>query len=249
MMRERVFRIILLLGKFPIRKYANQTLVPVSTQWLDVITKGNVVRISRSLHMLMLSAFALGFQASGRAQGNLVNLYDWTNQTRYVPDPNYYIIIGSFNSANFRSGITTNPLLGGPFIVEPVLTGSLPTTPGITYEISFTMQLGAPFAAFGGASLSFGNFTTNCDLQNPANGNQPGYNPPVNFDFTAVATSPTTAMSFNAGFNDYTDGMLLSNVAVMEVPEISASRLFGFGGCVLLLARQWRRLFQKWKRN
>jgi hypothetical protein len=197
----------------------------------------------------MLSAFALGLQSSGRAQGNLVNLYDWANQTRYVPDPNYYITIGSFNSANFRSGITTNPLLGDPFIVEPILTGSLHTTPGITYEITFTMQLGSPFDAFGGASLSFGNFITNCDLQNPANGNQPGYNPPVNFDFTAIATSPTTAMSFNAGFNDYTDGMLLSNVAVMEVPEISASRLFGFGGCVLLLARQWRRFSPKRKQN
>lgn len=197
------------------------------------------------LQIAILSAIIFQVPLWGRAQENLVDLYNWSNDTGYVPDPSSFITIDSFDSVYFYSGFTTNPLNEGPQVVQPILSGMLATTPGETYDVSFTMQLGAPSDAFGGASMSFGDFVTNCDLQNPAHGDSPGYNPPMSFDFALVATSPATPMAFYADFGDYTDGLSISDAIVTEAPEASTTRLFWCGGCTWLLFRFLRRLLQR----
>lgn len=198
----------------------------------------------------LLSGFLLQLSSAGQAQENLVDLYHWSNETGYVPNPSNFVAINSYNTAYFSSGYTTNPFNQGPLFVEPVVSGELNTIPGVTYDVSFTLQLNAPYDAFGGASMSFGAFTTNCNLQNPANGDQPGYNPPVNFDFTSVATATTTPMSFCAGFDDFSDGLSISDVMVTAVPEISSAKLFCCGLALLVLREQWTRLInrRKWCR-
>jgi hypothetical protein len=206
----------------------------------------------RLLQIGVLSALMLEFQLSGHAQGNLVNLYQWRNDTGNVSNPNNYININSRDAAYFYSGITTN-FFHGPFIVEPVLSGNLNTTPGITYDVSFTMQLAAPEDVFGGASMSFGSFTTNCDLQDPENGDRPGYNPPLDFSFYLEATSAITPMTFYAGFADYSDGLSVSAINVTPVidpvPEASSVTLLSCGAIVLLFARRLRDSFQGRKRS
>lgn len=179
-----------------------------------------------------------------QAQENLVDLYGWSNETGYVQNPSNFVAIDSYNAAYFYSGITTDFFTGGPFIVEPVLSGKISTTPGVTYDVSVTMQLNAPYDIFGGASMSFGDFTNNCNLQNPANGDVPGYNPPVSFDFTSVATSSSTEMTFYADFGDYTDGLSISDVMVTAVPEMSSTLLLFYGGCILMLAKRLQKVNQ-----
>jgi hypothetical protein len=44
---------------------------------------------------------------------------------------------------------------------------------------------------------------------------------------------------------DEGESAALSNFTITEVPETSASRLLCYGGCLILLARQLRRLSQK----
>ena len=214
--------------------------------WLD---PRSVFRCFAVLQTAVLSVIIFQFPFRGQAQGNLVDLYDWSNETGYVPDPSNFIAIDSYNAAYFSSGFTTNPFGHGPLFVQPILSGSFSTTSGVTYDVSFTLQLNAPNDIFGGASMSFGDFTTNCDLESPTHGDQPGYNPPMDFSFTSVATGPATSMTFFAGFGDYTDGLSISDVMVTEVPEMSTFSMFFYGGCALLLAKHLRKVTQKQKRS
>jgi hypothetical protein len=132
-------------------------------------------------------------------------------------------------------------LLDNPFPTRGSLTGIFDTTPGATYEITFTTQ-GFYFVAPAGASMLFGNFTNNCT---------PRYNSimqsygPENFDYTVVATAQTTTMSFIYVTSPAQGGLSLAEFSVVEVPEISTGGLIGFGGCVFAIAQQGRRLFQK----
>jgi hypothetical protein len=127
--------------------------------------------------------------------------------------------------------------------------GDMNTTPGATYEISFTLQDASFSGDFDGAGdVSFGNCEVNLD-----SAFEDGYMttngylfPPVNYDFTAVADSSTTSMSFDFLLDEGLNADL-SNLDIMEVPEPSATRVLYCSGCLMLLARQWRKLTQKQK--
>lgn len=192
----------------------------------------------RAFSILLLSAIFLEIQSSGRAQENLVDLYDWSNETQNISPGSQgnYMDVYSANWVDFFGGFDTNQ-----HAASPVLAGNLETTPGASYEISFTMA-NDPIDP-GSACLSFGSFTTNIVLPRINNGT--GFSgPPINIDFTAVATSATTTMSFQSYL--YYDGEeSLNNLEVMEVPEASNTRLFCYGGCIFLLAKQLRKLIQK----
>lgn len=172
-----------------------------------------------------------------------MDLYNWSNETAYaVPgSEGNYISISSADSVNFSGGMGTNPYI----FVVPVLAGDINTTPGATYEISFTMQDLNLFE--GSASESFGAYSTNFNLPVVDESGDPGYyDLPVNIDFTAVATSATTMMSFQC-FLDNDGAATLDHLMVTEVPETSTTRLFLYGGCALLLAKKLQKLAQKRK--
>lgn len=192
-------------------------------------------------------AIVFGLQSNAQAQGNLVNLYNWENETAVGsdPNPNDYLAVSSSTSAKFSGGYTDQ---GGG--VSPIMTGLFDTTPGASYQISFTMQNLSQFD--GSASESFGNDTMNFGL--PAvllNGGESYADTPVNIDFTAVATSTTTAMSIECYLDPDGGAADLSGLTVTEVPneapEASSILLFCFGCCALLLVRNWPRFFPKLK--
>ncbi len=187
----------------------------------------------------MLPSIVLGLQSSGLAQTNLVNLYDW-NISSDTGSPD--VRITSFNSASFLGDGATN---GGPTSVS-TLSGVLNTIPGATYEISFTMV--NEVEQYGGGSETFGNTGTSFLLTSTETNVPPNYIPnPVNIDYTAVATSTTTTMTFEASVDGEDGWTELFDASVVEVPETSGVGLLGFGGCFLLFANQWRRLLQKQK--
>jgi hypothetical protein len=131
------------------------------------------------------------------------------------------------------------------------LSGDFDTTPGETYEISFTLQNGGQYT--GSGSTTFGSTETDLDYalsDSDSYFTNGGYEfLPVNYYFTSLATSANTTMSFNF-ILDEGESAELSNFAITEitpVPEISASRLFCYGGCVFLIARQLRKLTQRQK--
>lgn len=189
-----------------------------------------------------------GLQSSGQAQGNLADLYDWNNETQNVSPATQgeYVSIFSANSAGFYGGFATNNLADGYYhYVSPILTGNLDTTSGATYEVSFTMVDNPIDTA--SATVSFGDFTTNFDLPiNYSSGLNGIYGIPVTIDFTAVATSATTTMSFQNQVS-FEGNDSVYDLEVTEVPETSATRLFLCGGFVLLLAKRMRPLIQKRK--
>lgn len=214
----------------------------------NIIKEGSVLKTSKALQTVMLPVIALGLQSSGHAQGNLVNLYDWTGETMYAADPNDGVIISSFNSANFFGAYSTN-VLNGPDHIVPILAGSLDTTPGTTYEISYTLEETYNHSFFDGGYMKFGNDTNPCNfsdaIRNPGTDTYAATN---FYDYTDIATSTTTTMSLECHL-DNGDSIQVTGLSVIEVPEISAARLFGFGGCVLLLAQPWRRLSHERGRN
>ena len=198
------------------------------------------MKISKLLQIVILSAMVLGLPISGHAQGNLVNLSDWTNETRGAENPNNHVQVISATFAYFGpNGYWSTNGPGQP--VDPILTGILDTTPGATYEISYTLSFSSPPGSVPNAQVTFDNCTTNAT-------------PPASFDgffmlsgtrsldYTVVATSPTTTMSFNLYIFDDVGSFTLSDVSVTAVPEISSARLIGFGACVWLFAKPWRRL-------
>jgi hypothetical protein len=177
------------------------------------------------------------FQLKGQAQGNLVNLYNWSNQTvvGYDPNPSDYVNILSSTSASFFGDYSKSGF------AVPILSDSLNTVPGVTYEINFTLEDQNIEACTGYAF--FGNTSTDLDLP------PPGGNPfnlsvvPVSVDFSAVATSVTTTMSFE--FSLDSSGIAgLSNLSVTEVPEVPDLELVVFLGFVLWGAKLSRRLPQ-----
>jgi hypothetical protein len=203
------------------------------------------------LQFVALSVIMLQVQSRGLAQGNIADLYNWSNETMdgSDPNPNDYIQISSFSSALFYGGYTDE---GGG--VSPTILGNFDTTPGATYQISFTMQNLNSFDS--SASESFGDNATNFDLPFVyINGGESYTDTPVNIDFTAVATFSTTTMSIEYYLDPDGGAASLSDLMVTEVsgatgvPEISSTQFFCFGGCALLLARQLRALFAKRKRN
>ncbi len=142
---------------------------------------------------VVLLVVVLGLKGSGYAQGNLLNLYTWTNATMHSSNPQHNVQIESFNSARFAGSLGTNNPYSFP--VTPILTGNLATTPGASYEISFTME-NMWITDWGPTEVSFGNFTTNFDLPRiQQRGSQYQYFP-VNLDFTVLANSSTTTMTF-----------------------------------------------------
>lgn len=190
---------------------------------------------------MMFLAILLGFHLESRAQGNLVNLYDWSNETRYSGSPQYNVQISSSDSASFFGSQSTN---NAPCpLAVPVLSGSFDTISGDVYDISFTMQnnfvenLGEP-------TVSVGSFATNFNLP-AAKLMGPGQTEyfPVDISLAYVATSSTTDFTFKIPLDDG-DTVSLENLSVTEAPESSTAAIFGTLGCAWALAQRWRSGFK-----
>ncbi len=182
---------------------------------------------------LLLSAILLPFQSYGQAPVNLVNLYDWTNVTANTggQDPSGFVIIKSSTSAIFQGGLNGfNP-------IYPAIARALNTIPGAAYEISYTAE-DLSESGPNVATLYFGNTSTQVDLPEHEFGSSAI---PVNVDFTAMATSATTPMSFVFGTDIDNDQDYLYNLSVTEVPEVRTEKLLFVFGCALLYVRRWRR--------
>ncbi len=202
------------------------------------------MQIRKTLKVAVLSAVVLGLPAAEHVQANLINLYNWSNATRYSGAPQNNINILSLNSASFYGSLGTSPVHP---LALPILTGNLATAPGAIYEISFIMQNNW-LTDIGQIELSFGSFTTNFDLPPAQQAGGLRYFP-VNIDFTAVANSLTTTMTFTVPV-DVGGGISLGDFSVSDVPESTPTAgLFGFGVCALLFARHGRRWFQTSKPN
>jgi hypothetical protein len=159
----------------------------------------------------------------------------------FTPDQGIYV--SAYDSARFFGGYSTN-IFHGPDHIVPILTGNLDTTPGALYEISYTIG-NDPTHVFGvGAfSMSFGNFTYSTSLYDMGS---PGSS--QNLNFLLTANSPITTISFRWGLDNGQEGTLCNlSVSAMPqaVPEVSTVRLLGLAGCILLIARPWRRTRQK----
>jgi hypothetical protein len=189
----------------------------------------------------------IGFQSIGRAQGNLVNLYSWTFQTNLMPGvlvsrPTSFTVLSAEAVLLYIGQLEdTNPRVPvfGP--LNPTLTGNISTIPGATYELICTLQnLDAMYLA--DPTFMFGNFSTNFVLLPSA----PDAISTLNIDFTVMATSTVTTMSFNPWCNDDTGGgrFSISGFSLVQIPEISTGKLLGIGGSALLIAHRCRRFFQ-----
>jgi hypothetical protein len=184
---------------------------------------------------LFLSAFLLPLQSHAQAPINLVNLYDW-NVIGNTFDPGADVQVTSSTSAVFFGDFSTN----GIPTANLALSYDLNTTPGATYEISFTMEDEVLYDSY--ARETFGN-TGNCFLLPVTQTNIfPGYfDTPVTIDYTAVATTAITTVSFGATADgDYGETQLW-DVSVIEVPEVGSGKLFAFLGCILLYLGKWFR--------
>jgi hypothetical protein len=206
----------------------------------------NHLRYLKALPVALVSAAVLGLQSSAQAQFNLSNLYNWDNVTKCVSSGalGQFISIYSYNSADFYGGFASGS--GAPRGASPTLTEQFDTTPGATYQISFTMQ---NLNSFGGSTFeSFGD--NNLNFQLPftyTDGGEYYSDTPVYIDFTAVATSDLTTMSIQCNLDPEGGAASLSNLMVTQVPEVSSPMLFGFGGFALLLVRRGRQFFPKLK--
>lgn len=199
--------------------------------------RGSLVRL-KPLRAIITSAIVFGLQLAVNAQGNLVNLFDWSNETRFSGSPLNNVQIEASDAANFFGSDSTNnsPC---PFAV-PELAGSVSTTPGTTYDISFTMQ--NDFVEGAQAVISFDDFTTNLVL--PAARQTSPFQMqyyPVDVELTYAATAGTTDFSFKLPIDDG-DAVSLGDFSVIEVPETSTVGIFGIFGCAWLFARRWRKM-------
>jgi hypothetical protein len=150
-------------------------------------------------------------------------------------------MVYSSNCALFQGGFADYNGDTFPLAAVPTLTGNLYTTPGTTYEISFTML--DPAIYTGGASMTFGSFSTSLDFTsypNYTSENQPFL--PVNFDFTAIASSTSTSLSFSADLDPDGGAVYLEDLTVTAVPEPSATGFLGSvaAGWLLLAQRCWQ---------
>jgi hypothetical protein len=197
------------------------------------------MKIASVLQIALTGTLLLSSQAIGQAEGNLVNLNDWTNQSLYLFNPAFAVQVTSPNSAQFNASLADNP----PFakLAVPILTGSVLTSVGETYEISGLIDWTA-VNPVGGVNIRFGGGDNGVGLLFYPSGN--GFiSIPTNFNFLVVASSPITEMSIICGI-DWPDRVFLSNFSVTEVPESSAAELLGLG-IILFLAQQWHRLFRE----
>lgn len=214
------------------------------------------MNISKPLQIAILSSMIFGVELGGYAQVNLVNLYDFTGATQNASSSNQGIS-ADFDSVLLYSawGINGTGMLSGGFIL-PILTGNINTTPGTTYEISYTVSHSQqlwfaglhPVVVFGSSSVDSSGALAD------------GFNPQaafasdvsVNVDYTYMATSASTPMTFYGYFGDNADSVKFSDISVTAltqvtpVPEVSTASLLGLGGCVWLLASFGRRLFGKY---
>jgi hypothetical protein len=199
------------------------------------------MKIGSPLQIIVLSATALGFQFDARAQDNLANLNDWTAGTQYGSSPNSGIIISDSASAIFFGSYSAN-VFSGPDHIIPILTGTLDTTPGTTYKISYSLEHDGRFI-FCDGTFSFGSFNYGFNL--PFTGQPSGT--PEAFDFLVTANASSTPMSFTWPAIDNGDAAFLSHFSVtavpevIPVPEVSTAGLLGLGGCAWLLAPFVRR--------
>lgn len=174
-----------------------------------------------------------------------MDLYSWTDKSSPYKG---LIDLYSSNSATFIGNYNGE---GG--FNDLVLAGSLNTTPGATYEISFTLQDKSPIGDDGGSgSFLFGNSEMNLDgtFRDSYITNGTYEFPAVNYDFMTLATSSTTTMSFDLVLDEGLN-TALSNLAVTEItpaPEISSGRMFFYGGCIFLFAKQLQRFLRNRKR-
>ena len=207
------------------------------------------MNIRKSLQAVVLITIVLGIPCAGRAQDNLVNLNDWTGQTKYGSSPNSGIVILDSVSAIFFGSYSTN-VFSGPDHIIPVLTGTLATAPGATYDISYTLEHDGRFI-FCAGTFSFGSFIYGFNL--PFNGQPSGAS--ETFGFLVTADSLSTATSFAWPAIDNGDAAFLSNFSVTAlplvnpVPEASTASLLGLGGCACWVASACGRFFGKRLRN
>ena len=194
------------------------------------------MRISRPLVFAVVVVLAFAFQASGRAQGNMVDFYGWNPVVLYGPQSAGPSVISSGEVEFFVQPSTNYP--NPPFTTIPGLTSILDTTPGSTYEISYNATFGA-HSLIWSLSVEFGNDTFDIG---------PGGAATNFFDFMDTATSPNTAMTIRFS-GDNGDSIDLSNFTVTEVPEPPVVGLLGLGGGIVLLVLSRRRGFQLWTRN
>jgi hypothetical protein len=191
------------------------------------------------LYIAALLVIGIHFSAKGLAQGNLVDLYDWSDQsTPYAGFINVYSsdsavyegdygVYGGFNHLNLADNIST--------------------TPGLTYDVSFTL-LNESSDDSGTGSMIFGDLQTSLDYAfSPSNSHytSQGYVfSPVTYTFSVLATDSSTPVSFNF---DLDEGMnaSVSDFMITPVPEISTDSFLLIGGCTLVLARETRKLLQQ----
>jgi hypothetical protein len=194
------------------------------------------MNMNKPLQVAVLSGMAFVLQSSGHAQGNLVNLYDWTDESTPLTG---LIDVYSSNSAVFVGAYANS--YGQ--LNQLDLSGSIATEPDITYEVTFALQNESPYDS-GIGSVAFGNCGVKLDYafspQDSYFTSQGYVFLPVNYDFTTVATSLTTTISLDFILDEGVYASV-SNFTITEVPETCSGRLYAFGGCALLLAQQlWR---------
>lgn len=198
------------------------------------------MKISNLLTIVALPVLVLGSQAGSRAQENLVNLYDWTPETRYGSSPDSGITISDSESAIFYGSYSTN-VFSGPDHIIPALAGDISTMPAGTYEISYTLAHDGSFSYCNG-TLSFGGFNYEIHLPFGVDSNAPPHSlVSENFNFLVTATASSTPMSFVWSAIDNGDAAFLTSLSVTAVPENSTMSLLFLGGGVWLLASFWRR--------
>jgi hypothetical protein len=210
--------------------------------------KVSIMKINHRSSIVMMAVIASGLGFRAQAQSNLVNLYDWTPETQYGFTPDQGISIGSFDSASFYGQYSVNGRGNRNDIIHPILTVNLDTTPGTTYQISYTLEMSNLSRFQTPGSLSFGNDPSSFLFyfpSSPLDGDQTSI-----FDYTRTAVASTTTMTFYVGFIDTGDLLCLSDFSVTAlspvtpVPEVSTASLLVLGGGVWLLAAVRRRTFE-----
>jgi hypothetical protein len=192
----------------------------------------------RLLQIAMLSILVLQIQLLAQAQGTIVDLYNWSDQTQDIPpsEAGLFAFATSPTSAEFRGGFPTNSNGGGPPWLEPCLNGTVDTTSGATYEISYALSTGPTAAS---VSITFGDFTSLYEFPG-------GASYATNLIYTVEASSSITPMTFQC-YMDPDESIDLTGLSIQEVPELSTWELFLFGACILLIARQVMTMIQRRK--